>query len=67
MNKNQFPSGWDEVKVHRVIEYYDTQTEDETVEEDEHIGKNLTRTLMEIPKELVPLVRDLITKYETSH
>lgn len=29
MNNNIFPSGWDETKVRRVIEYYDTQAEDD--------------------------------------
>lgn len=32
---NRFPSGWDEAKVKRVIDFYDNQTEDKAVIEDE--------------------------------
>lgn len=37
MNKNQFPPGWDEQRVRRVIDYYQTQSEDEAVAEDEAV------------------------------
>lgn len=32
---NQFPKGWSEERVRKVIEYYERQTEDEAVAEDE--------------------------------
>jgi hypothetical protein len=32
---NQFPFGWSEERVRRVIEYYERQSEDEAVAEDE--------------------------------
>ena len=30
-----FPEGWDEERVRRVIEYYENQTDDDAVAEDE--------------------------------
>ena len=35
MRKNRFPPGWDEKRVRDVIEYYERQTEDEAIAEDE--------------------------------
>ncbi len=62
MTNNQFPPGWDEQKVKRVIEYYDNQTEEEAVVEDEAIEDTLEQTTMQIPNNLVPAVRELIAR-----
>lgn len=35
MKQNKFPIGWDEERVLRVLAYYETQTEEEAVAEDE--------------------------------
>jgi len=35
MKQNRFPPGWDEEKVRRVLGYYERQTEEEAVAEDE--------------------------------
>ncbi len=35
MEQNQYPPGWDEERVQKVIDYYENQTEDEVVAEDE--------------------------------
>lgn len=34
-NENQFPPGWDEQRVRRVLEHYEGQSEGEAVTEDE--------------------------------
>ncbi len=57
MNKTRYPRGWNEARIRRVIEYYDAQTEDGEAAE---IETALATTTMEIPKSLVPVVRDLI-------
>lgn len=62
MNKNKFPKGWDENRVRRVLAHYEEQTEDEAMAEDEAAFEDRTQTLMEVPKELVPAVRELIAK-----
>ncbi len=66
MTNNQFPPGWDEEKVKRVIDYYDNQTEDEAVAEDEAIEDSLEQTTMQIPNNLVSAVRELIARNKAS-
>ncbi len=66
MTNNKFPPGWDEEKVKRVIDYYDNQTEDEAVAEDEAIEDSLEETTMQIPNNLVSAVRELIARNKAS-
>ena len=63
MNNNKFPPGWDEDRVRSVLAHYEEQTEDEAVAEDEAAFEDESQTVIEIPNELVPLVRELIAKY----
>jgi hypothetical protein len=62
MKQTKFPSGWDAERVRRVLEHYDTQSDDEAVAEDEAAYESTTHTMMEIPVELVPAVRELLGK-----
>lgn len=62
--ENEFPAGWDEARVRRVIDYYETQSDDEALAEYEAVFSGLHHTLMEVPAELVPAIRQLIAKYE---
>ena len=61
--KNEFPPGWNEERVQSVIAYYDQQTENEAVAEAEEALQNESRVLIEVPIELVPVVRELIAKH----
>ena len=58
-----FPPGWDEARVQRVLAHYEHQTEAEALAEDEAAFENQTQTAMEVPVELVPVVRQLIAKH----
>jgi len=63
MNKrSKFPEGWDDARVKRVLEHYQSQTEEQAVAEDEAAVEQKGQTLMEVPNDLVPAVRDLIAK-----
>jgi hypothetical protein len=62
--QGNFPPGWDEARVHRVLAHYAEQTEAEAVAEDEGAFENLSQTAMEIPRELVLAVRELIAKHQ---
>jgi len=62
MKQPNFPAGWDEDRVRRVLEHYDTQSDDEAVAEDEVAYDSTTHTTMEIPVDLVPKVRELLAK-----
>ncbi len=64
MRQNRFPSGWDEDRVRKVLAHYEEQTEDEAVAEDEAAFEDSTQTVMEVPNELVPVVRELIAKHQ---
>lgn len=63
MKKSSFPPGWDEERVRRVLAHYEEQTEAEAVAEDEAAFEDQTQTVMEIPTELVPAVRELIARH----
>ena len=63
MKQSKFPPGWNEQRVRKVIAHYEVQTEDEAVAEDEATLQDQTQTVMEIPTELVPVVRELIAKH----
>jgi hypothetical protein len=62
MKQSKYPAGWDEDRVRRVLEHYETQTDEEALAEDEAAYEATTYTMMEVPVELVPLVRELIAK-----
>ncbi|MGH8591164.1 MAG: hypothetical protein ACREXX_18155 [Gammaproteobacteria bacterium] len=63
MKQGRFPAGWDEARVRRVLAHYEEQTEEEAVAEDEAAFEDQGQTFMEIPKDLVPAVRELIAKH----
>jgi hypothetical protein len=60
----KFPPGWDEERVRRVLEHYESQSDDQAVAEDEAGLDPQAETVMNIPKELVPKVRELIARYK---
>ena len=63
MTKSSFPTGWDEERVQRVLAHYETQSEAEAVAEDEAAFETPGQTVMEVPNDLVPAVRELIAKH----
>ncbi|MBM3240389.1 hypothetical protein FJZ31_29250 [Candidatus Poribacteria bacterium] len=63
MKQSKFPPSWDEKRVQKVIAHYEQQTEAEAVAEDEAAFGDLSQTVIEIPKELVPAVRELLAKH----
>ena len=63
MPQNRFPPGWDEERVQKVLAHHETLSEDEAVAEDEAAWEKPGQTLMEVPSELVPAVRELIAKH----
>lgn len=64
MSQAKFPEGWDAERVRRVLESYEHQSEDEAVAEDEAGYHDRTQSLIEVPVELVPTVRELIAKHK---
>ena len=66
MKQNKFPKGWDHKRVHRVLAHYEKQTVEKALAEDEAAYEDITQTTIDIPVELVPAVRELIAKHQTS-
>ncbi len=66
MKQSKFPPGWDEERVKAVLSHYESQTEEEAVAEDEATLEAVDQTLMEIPTELVPKVRELIARHKVT-
>jgi hypothetical protein len=62
MKHSNFPHGWDEKRVRKVIEHYESQSEEEAVAEDEAAYEDSTQTFVGIPNELLPTVRELLAK-----
>ena len=62
MRQTTYPPGWDEERVRRVLEHYESQPDEEAVAEDEAAYETITHTAMEVPVDLVPTIRELIAK-----
>ena len=60
MKKQSFPTGWTEARARRVMAHYESQTEAESVAENEAPLRSRRGTVMEIPAKLVPKVRALL-------
>ena len=62
MKQAKYPTGWDEARVKRVLAHYEAQSDQEAVAEDEAAYEATTATMMQVPVDLVPVVRELIAK-----
>lgn len=47
--ETEYPPGWDEARVRRVLEHYDAKSDDEALAEDEAAYESTTHTAMENP------------------
>lgn len=65
--KSEFPPGWDEKRVQELLDYYERQTDEEAAAEHAAALSRSGHTLMEIPTELVPAVREIIAEHEREH
>ena len=66
MKQSEFPPGWDAERVKRVIAHYETQSEEEAVAEDEATFEAPGQTVMEVPSDIVPAIRELIAKHKAA-
>jgi hypothetical protein len=66
MSTNRYPPGWDEERVRRVLDHYGSQTDEEALAEDEAVYEATSHTTMEVPIDLVPLIRELIAKRKSA-
>ena len=59
-----FPAGWNEKRVSRVLLYYEKQTEVEAVAQDEAAFEERGETVVEVPYDLMPQVRQILAQYK---
>ena len=64
MSQSRYPAGWDEERVRRVLAHYERQTPEEAVAEDEAAFVEQDDTVMKVPHDFVPAVRELIAKHQ---
>jgi hypothetical protein len=64
MKPSKFPPGWDETRVSRVLRRYESQSDEEALAEDKAVLEGTAGTVMEVPTDLVPQVRELIAEYK---
>ncbi len=62
MSHNNFPDGWNEDRVRKVLAHYEGQPQDDALAEDES-GVASSETVMNVPHDLVSQVRELIAKH----
>jgi len=66
MKQSKYPPGWDAERVNSVLTHYDSQSEEEAVAEDEAALEMPGQTVMEVPTEIVPAIRELIAKLKAA-
>ena len=64
--QSTFPPSWDLARVKRVLAHYESQSKEEAVAEDEAAFEMPGQTVMEVPTEIVPAVRELIAKHNVA-
>jgi hypothetical protein len=65
MTNDSFPAGWNEQRVRKVLEHYESQTDEQAVAEDEATFADHPETVISVPVDLVPAVRELIGKQQS--
>ena len=65
MSQQAYPPGWDEERVKRVLAHYEQQREEQAVAEDEAAFEENGQTVMDVPYELIPTIRELIAKHQS--
>lgn len=67
MNESKYPAGWDAERVKKLIDYYESLSEDEEVAEDEAgISEGQGQTMVTVPEELLPSVRRLLATHKSA-
>ncbi len=66
MTDKPYPPGWDEERVRRVLEHYEHQTDEQAAAEDEAAMADHPETVISVPVDLLPAVRELIGKQQSN-
>jgi hypothetical protein len=67
MNQPKFPAGWDAARVQRLIDHYESLSEDEEVAEDEAaVRVQEGQVVITVPEDLLPAIRQLLAKHKSA-
>jgi hypothetical protein len=67
MSESKFPTGWDAGRVKRLIDHYESLSEDEQAAEDEAAAEEKKgQAVVTIPDELLPAIRKLLAAHKTA-
>jgi hypothetical protein len=66
MKSKCFPTGWDEECVCRVLSHYEQQTDEQAAAEDGVAFKGKRQTVVQVPAELMPAIREMIAQYQAT-
>jgi hypothetical protein len=67
MSESKYPAGWDAARVQRLIEHYESLSEDELAAEDEDaVTEEQGQTVITVPDELLPAIRQLLATHKTA-
>ncbi len=67
MSEPRFPPGWDAERVKRLIEHYESLSEEEQVAEDEAASEEKEgQVVVTVPAELLPAIRKLQATHKTA-
>jgi len=66
MSEQKFPAGWDERRVKSLITHYDNLSDEEQEAEDEAAQDENKETVISVPAELLPAIRQLIATHKSA-
>jgi hypothetical protein len=67
MSEPKFPAGWDAARIKRLIDHYETMSEEEQVAEDEAAaGEQKGQVVITVPEELLPAIRQLLASHKSA-
>ena len=62
MKQQHYPTGWNEDRVRKLLQHYETQSENEAVAEDEAAFRRRSQTVMVVPTQLVSTITKMIAR-----
>ena len=66
MSESKFPAGWDGERVKRLIDHYESMSEeDQAAEDDAAVEQKQGQTVVTAPEELLPAIRQLLAGHRT--
>lgn len=67
MTEYKYPSGWNADRVQRLIDHYESMSDDELAAEDDAAAEDRPgQTVVTVPSELLPAIRQLLARHKSA-